>query len=109
MLGKTITKSIKPKTFQSEDKIKKIISESEYTTNGEFLIVVKNVESSTITLDISTTDHIVIKALTKVIVKHENLIDGYYHELVMDNGSSVELCEVDGIYFIIASDGLKFE
>lgn len=109
MLGKTITKNIKQKTNYSEDKIKKIIKVSEYNTNGEFLIVVKDVESCLITLDISTTDHIVIKALTKVIVKHENLIDGYYHELVMDNGSSVELCEVEGVYFIIASDGLKFE
>jgi len=27
----------------------------------------------------------------------------------MNNGSSVELCEVEGTYYIIASDGLKFE
>lgn len=109
IIGKTIIKSIKPKTNYSEDKIKKIINQSEYKTNGEFLIVVKDVESCEITLDIITTEHIVIKALTKVVVKHENLIDGYYHELIMDNGSSVELCEVDDVYYIIASDGLKFE
>ena len=44
MLGKTITKNIKQKSSYTNDKIKKIISQSEYTTNGEFLIVVKNVE-----------------------------------------------------------------
>lgn len=113
MLGKTITKVIHQNTqkTQTEEKpiIKKIITSSDYTTNGEFLIVVKNVEECSLNLNSQTTEHIVIKALTKVVVKDTNLIDEYYHELVMDKGSSVELCVVEGTYYIIASDGLKFE
>lgn len=95
-----------PKTI---DMVKKIISSQTYKTNGEFLIVVKDIDNCNITLDVNTTKHIVIKALTNVTVKDVNLIDGFYHEITMNNGSSVELCEVEGTYYIIASDGLKFE
>ena len=113
MIGKTITKIIHQEPIQrpieTHQKIKKVISVSEYTTNGEFLLVVKNVDECLLTLDSQTTEHIVVKALTKVIVRAKNLIDDYYHELAMDKGSSVELCIVEGIYYIIASDGLKFE
>ena len=111
MIGKTITKKVKNKNMVGmifdEQKTKKIIKESSYVTDGEFLIIVKDVDECNITLNSETTEHIVIKALTKVIVKHSGLIDEYYHELVMDKGSSVELCEVEGVYYIIASDGLK--
>ena len=50
-------------------KIKKIISLPEYTTNGEYLLVVKDVELSTIILDGYTTESIKIKVLTKTIIK----------------------------------------
>jgi hypothetical protein len=96
-------------TEKSTNMVKKIISSQNYTTNGEFLIVVKDVDNCEINLNVNTTKHIVIKALTNVIVKDANLIDGFYHEITMNNGSSVELCEVEGTYYIIASDGLKFE
>lgn len=108
---KTITKSFGNRKEQTKisDKIKKIVTTKEHITNGEFLIIVKNVDGCVITLDSETTEHIVIKALTKVVVSHKNLIDDYYHELVMSRGSSVELCEVEGSYYIIASDGIKLD
>jgi hypothetical protein len=98
--------TLKPKV---NELVKKIISSDNYVTNGEFLLVVKDVNNCEITLNSNTTNHIVIKALTDVTVKHNKLIDGIYHEITMNNGSSVELCEVEGTYYIIASDGLKFE
>lgn len=100
---------LKKNIGNSFEVIKKIITENYYQTKGEFLLVVKDVDVCEITLIPETTEHIVIKAMTKVIVKDKNLIDGIYHEIVMDKGSSVELCEVGGIFYIIASDGLKFD
>jgi hypothetical protein len=90
--------------------LKKIIDVKNYNTDGEFLIVVKNVDQCEIILNNKTTEHIVIKALTKVILKDLNKkIDELYDEIIMDKGSSVELSLVEGFYYIIASDGLKFE
>ena len=44
-----------------------LISESNYTTTGEYAIVIKTVDHCDLLLDSKTTDHIVVKALTKVI------------------------------------------
>ena len=40
------------------------VSEQLYTTNGESLIIVKDVENCQIILDSSKTDHVTIKSLT---------------------------------------------
>lgn len=91
-------------------KIKKIVSSSEYTTNGEYLLVVKDVEHSTITLDGYTTESIKIKVLTKTsIVPKYSLIDDQYEEIEIDNGACVELEYVEGNWYIISSDGMKLE
>ncbi len=46
-----------------------VVSELDYRTNGEFCIIVKGILESFIVLDSKTTDHVVIKALTKVTVR----------------------------------------
>ena len=114
MLGKTITKKVRQdQSFNTEvniekSSIRKVVTEEEYKTKGEYVLVINSPQPTTIILDETTTPLVVIKALSEVTIKHHNLIDGYYHEILMNNRSSVELCEVEGTFYIIASDGLKF-
>jgi hypothetical protein len=62
-----------------------IISETEYKTNGEDCIIVKNVSKSTIILNSDTTDHIVIKSMTNVTIKPDvGKIDENYDEIVTE-------------------------
>ena len=82
----------------------------EYRTNGEELILVKDVDYCKILLDQNTTEHIVIKALTKVLIlPMMGQIDEQYDEIIIDRGACVEFFRVDGNWLIISSDGLKLE
>ena len=90
--------------------IKKVITDEVYNTKGEVLILAKGVNECRIVLDSETTEHIIIKALTKVyITPSSNKIDEYYDEIFIDKGSCVEFFRVDGSWFIISSDGLKLQ
>jgi hypothetical protein len=87
-----------------------IIQIPEYRTNGEEFILVKDVDNCKIILDQSNTEHVVIKALTKVLITpFIGLIDEQYDEILIDKGSCVEFFRVDGSWFIISSDGLKLQ
>ena len=87
-----------------------IVTTPEYRTNGEEFILVKDVPNSKIILDQTSTEHIVIKALTKVlIVPFMGLIDEQYDEILIDRGAAVEFFRVDGNWYILSSDGLKLE
>jgi hypothetical protein len=104
-VSKTIRYGQNPPT-----KIKKIINIPTYTTNGEYLLVVKDVEHCTITLDGYTTESVKIKVLTKTsIMPKYSLIDDQYEEIEIDNGACVELEYVEGNWYIISSDGMKLE
>ena len=86
------------------------ITSPEHRTNGEEFILVKDIPNCRIILDQSSTEHIVIKALTKVlIVPFMGLIDEQYDEIFIDRGAAVEFFRVDGNWFILSSDGLKLE
>jgi hypothetical protein len=86
------------------------ITVPEYRTNGEELILVKDVDYCKILLDQNTTEHIVIKALTKVLIlPMMGQIDEQYDEILIDKGAAVEFFRVDGGWYIISSDGLKLE
>jgi hypothetical protein len=88
----------------------KTITIPEHRTNGEEFILVKNIDYCKIILDQNTTEHIVIKALTKVlIVPFMGQIDEQYDEILIDKGAAVEFFRVDGNWFILSSDGLKLE
>ncbi len=85
-----------------------VVSESDYRTNGESCIIVKGVSESIIILDSKTTDHIVIKSMTKVTIKPDTgKIDEDYDELVADKYSCIEFRFVGGNWYILSSDGLK--
>lgn len=85
-----------------------LVSESEYTTSGEGYIIVKDVQSSKIKLNSTTTDHITIKALTQVlIIPDVGRIDEDYDELLIGRGACVEFYFGFGNWYILSSDGLK--
>jgi len=86
-----------------------LISESSYVTNGEYAIVVKGVKYCELTLNSKTTDHVVVKALTTVLIKPDrNKIDEEYDEVEINKGACVEFFFMGGNWYILSSDGLKF-
>jgi hypothetical protein len=85
-----------------------IVSEKEYSTNGESCIVVRNVSESTIILNSKTTDHIVVKAMIPLTIKPDlGKIDEDYDEIIMDRYACVEFRYAAGNWYILSSDGLK--
>lgn len=85
-----------------------IVSETEYSTQGEDCIIVKAIPFSTITLNSRTTDHTVVKALTHIIIKPDvNKIDEEFDEIEMDRGACVEFRFCGNSWYILSSDGLK--
>jgi hypothetical protein len=87
---------------------KVVISEHTYTTNGESLIIVKDVDKCEILLESTTTEHIIIKTLTKCLIKTtQGHIDEEYEEILIDKGACVEFYFALGNWYIVSSDGLK--
>lgn len=85
-----------------------IVSDSQYKTRGEGVIIIKDIDSSKIILDHTTTDRTVIKALTKVLIIPMNgRIDDEYDEILLDKGACVEFSYCIGNWYILSSDGLK--
>ena len=85
-----------------------VVSELDYKTNGESCIIVRGVSQSVITLNSITTDHVVIKSMTKVTIKPDvGKIDEDYDELVADQYACIEFRFVGGNWYILLSDGLK--
>jgi hypothetical protein len=84
------------------------VSESEYKTNGESCIVIKGVSDSTVILDSTTTDHIVVKSMTRLTIKPDiGKIDEDYDEIVADKYACIEFRFMGGSWYILSSDGLK--
>lgn len=87
-----------------------IISDEMYKTNGENLLIVREVSQSKVKLDSTTTDRIKIKTLTNcTIIPDLNRIDEEWDEISVGKGACVELQNVNGIWYILSSDGIKLE
>lgn len=87
-----------------------VLTQSSYRTNGEELIVVKNIDHSTITLDSSKTEKITIKVITSCTINPDiNKIDEDWDEINLFKGACVTFQFVDDTWYILASDGLKLE
>ena len=85
-----------------------IVSERDYTTNGESCIVIKDVSESTVILNSKTTDHIVVKSMTRLTIKPDiGNIDEDYDEIVADKYACIEFRFMGGSWYILSSDGLK--
>ena len=85
-----------------------IVSETNYQTNGESCIVVRGVSDSTVILDSKTTDHVVVKSMTRLtIIPDTGKIDEDYDEVVAERYACIEFRFVGGNWYILSSDGLK--
>ena len=85
-----------------------VVSESTYKTNGENCIIVRGVAQSVVILDSSNTDHVVVKAMTNLIILPDvGLIDEEYDEVVVDKFACIEFRFVGGHWYVLSSDGLK--
>jgi hypothetical protein len=84
-----------------------VVSNPTYKTDGEYVVVVKDVDYCKLTLDSKTTDHVVVKALTDVLVIADSLIDEQFDEVELTNGSCVEFKKIGEYWYILSSDGLK--
>lgn len=86
----------------------KVVTSASYLTNGEEFIVVKNTPECHITLNSKTTEHVLIKALTKVtIAPDKGAIDESWDEIDIDKGACVEFYYISGNWYIGSSDGMK--
>jgi len=105
-----VTKTLRYGQQPQLTKVKKIINTPTYTTSGEHLLIVKDVDKCEIFLDGETTESVKIKVLTKTIISPKNsLIDEQYEEIEIDNGACVELEYYMGGWYIISSDGMKLD
>ena len=85
-----------------------VVSETEYSTNGESCVVVRGVSNSIVTLNSKTTDHVVVKSMTRLTIKPDiGKIDEDYDEIVADRYACIEFRFVGGNWYILSSDGLK--
>jgi hypothetical protein len=87
-----------------------VVSEPIYSTNGEILLLVKDVTQCKVKLDSTTTDKITIKSLTNcAIVPDMGRIDEDWDEIHIGRGACIELQNIQGVWYILSSDGLKLD
>lgn len=100
---------VEPKVIiEKPVEVYKIISESNYTTNDETFLIVKDVNHSEVTLNSNATSKITIKSLTNALVKSDvGSIDEEWDELLLEKGACVKFKFVEGNWYVVASDGLK--
>jgi len=85
-----------------------IVSEPEYTSSGEGLIIIKGVRFCKLKLNHLATDHVRVKSLTNtLIIPDIGQFDEKYDELSITNESCVEFYFAQGNWYITSSDGLK--
>lgn len=86
-----------------------MVSEQEYLTNGESLIVINNVPHCTVTLNREDTDNITIKSnVDKLIIRPDfGKIDEEFEEIEINRGVAINFWFLGGTWWIIGSDGIK--
>ena len=105
---KIVTRSEQPQPQQQLPVDYVIVSEPNYTSNGEKLIIAKNVDETVIILDSTKNQKITVKVLTNVTIRPDmNKIDEEWDELQLDWGACVQFQFVEGNWYILSSDGLK--
>ena len=69
-----------------------MVSDETYTTEGESVVITKELEQIEIILNHSNTDHVIVTALTNTKIKPiEGLIDEEFNEINIEKGACVEL------------------
>lgn len=100
-----IIKIINGKEIRTSEAV--VVIDNSYKTNGESVVVVKEVTNCDLFLDSTTTDHVVVKALTNVVVRANESIDEEYNEIELGKGACVEFRKIGDYWYILSSDGLK--
>jgi hypothetical protein len=100
---------VEPKVvIETPKEVCKVISETQYVTNDETFLIVKEVDYSEVTLNSNISTKITIKSLTSVLVKSDvGSIDEEWDELLLEKGACVQFQFVEGNWYVKASDGLK--
>lgn len=107
-IRKTVIRGNRPIIFDTFDSV--IVTDEYYKTNGESVIIVKDVSDCTIELDSSTTDRIKIKTLTNcTLLPDSGRIDEDWDEISVGRGACVELQNIGSVWYILSSDGIKLE
>lgn len=112
MKSTLVKKKIGYKTYREviQERKVKIITEPEYETEGESVLIVKETPLCNLTLNSLTTSSIKIKAMTRVLIVPKNsTIDDLYEEMVIEKGACVELEFFENSWFILSSDGVKLD
>jgi hypothetical protein len=105
---KIVTRSVQPQVQPQVPVEYKIVSEPNYISNGEKLIIAKNVDETIIILDSTKNQKITVKVLTNVTIRPDmNKIDEEWDELQLEWGACVQFQFVEGNWYILSSDGLK--
>ena len=85
-----------------------IVNDEIYETNGESLVITKELPNIVVSLNSDTTDHVIIKSLTNTTIRPiTGLIDEEFNEINIEKGACVELYYSFGNWYIVSSDGLK--
>jgi hypothetical protein len=67
-----------------------MVSDESYTTEGESVVITKELELIEVILNHNNTDHVIVKALTNTKIKPiEGLIDEEYSEINIEKGACV--------------------
>ena len=110
IVRKVIGEKISYVEKREKELIVKTLTESSYLTDNENIILVKDIDYCELTLNLSTTTHIIIKSLTNTLLKtNQGLIDEYYDEIMMKKGACVELLVIGENWYVLSSDGLKLD
>jgi hypothetical protein len=105
---KTVIRGDRSVVFDTHENV--IVTDNFYSTNGEELIIVKDVDHSKIKLNSLTTESIRIKTLTNLIIVPDiGRIDEDWDEISLSKGACVNFRFVSGSWYILSSDGLKIE
>ena len=79
-----------------------LISEKNYVTQGEKVIIVKDIDFCKLKLDSLTTDDVFIKSFTNtLIISDIGFIDEQYDTISLNKGASTHLKFIMGIWYII--------
>ena len=83
-----VTKVINGITVETSDV--SVVTDSSYTTTGEYTIIVRDVPKCVVTLDSKSTEHVTIKAMTDVLISSPiEPIDDDYNEILIQKGACV--------------------
>ena len=88
--------------------LSKVVSTSNYLTDEETILIIKDVDECEVTLNSQKSSRVVVKSLTTVVVKSDvGKIDEDWDELLLEKGACVQFQFVEGNWYITSSDGLK--